>query len=158
MTQVVNQKKTEIHLCNECAEEKHVNNPMTSLPQVFGSFIVSLLGGDLEKKTKRKVDVRCSHCGLTWDDFQSTGLLGCDICYHTFQEELQGILRRIHGSHKHIGNRPKSYRHVLTKAEVQMAKTELEKAIEDENFERAVELRDMIRDAQVELDISKRKE
>jgi protein arginine kinase activator len=152
LTQVINNKKIELSLCKKCAEEKGMGNPLAALPQIFGNFILSLLGEDVLKPREEKSGLKCQQCGLAWDDFKKTGLLGCDICYQSFHEELKVVLRRIHGSNQHIGSRPKSYRFFMTEAELENAKLELEQAIENENFERAAELRDMIRDAQREME------
>lgn len=152
LTQVINDKKIEIKLCKKCAEEKGIDNPLAALPQIFGNFILGLLGEDIYKSTKESSKIKCHQCGSTWDDFQRTGLLGCDICYQTFQNELNVILRRIHGSNQHIGSRPKAHRYYMSEAELEKAKLELQAAIKNENFERAAELRDMIRDAQREID------
>lgn len=152
LTQVVNNKKIELSLCKKCAEEKGVGNPLAALPQIFGNFILSLLSEEILKPKEDKSGLKCQHCGLTWDNFEKTGLLGCDICYQSFYEELKVVLRRIHGSNQHIGSRPKSNRFFMSDVELESAKLELEQAIEDENFERAAELRDRIRDAQREMD------
>jgi len=82
---------------------------------------------------------------------KKTGLFGCDICYQVFSKDLNVILRRIHGSNQHIGNRPKSQRYVIDDFELKKIKLELQAAIENEDFELAAELRDMVRDTQSEL-------
>ncbi|MFQ5864215.1 MAG: UvrB/UvrC motif-containing protein [bacterium] len=152
LTQIINSKKLEMNLCKKCAEEKGIDNPLTALPQIFGSFLMSMLDEDIIKRRKVKSKIKCRGCGLVWDDFQKTGLFGCDICYDTFREDLKVILRRIHGSNQHIGSRPKTHRYVVQESDLKRIKLELQNAIENENFERAAELRDMIRDAQREID------
>lgn len=149
---VVNDKKISMNLCKECAEDKGLDNPMTTLPQMFGNFITELLGKDSLKRQSRDQNLQCSACGLTWDSFEETGLFGCDICYQVFSKDLNVILRRIHGSNQHIGNRPKSQRYKIDNAELQRIKMELETAIKNEDFELAAELRDMVRDAETHLD------
>ncbi|MFQ5676855.1 MAG: hypothetical protein ACE5G1_13240, partial [bacterium] len=69
-----------MNLCQECAEEKGVDNPLSTLPQIFGNFISELLGKDSLKRVASDADLECSGCGLTWDQFEKTGLFGCDIC------------------------------------------------------------------------------
>ncbi|MFQ5676367.1 MAG: UvrB/UvrC motif-containing protein, partial [bacterium] len=92
--------------------------------------------------------LECSGCGLTWDQFEKTGLVGCDSCYQVFSDDLNLILRRIHGSNQHIGSRPKSQRYRIDKSELKKIRLELQAAIENEDFELAAELRDMVRDAE----------
>ncbi|MFQ5649635.1 MAG: UvrB/UvrC motif-containing protein [bacterium] len=149
---VVNEKKIEINLCTGCAERKGIANPMASLPQIFENFIAELVGKEILQRSTHAEGLQCARCGSTWDDFQKTGLFGCDICYQTFEQDLNIVLRRIHGSNQHIGSRPKSQRHKISEAEMRRIKVELQEAIESENFELAAELRDLVRDAQRELD------
>jgi len=149
---VINDKKIEMNLCKSCAEKKGLNNPMTSLPQFFGNFIAELLGEEIFQRTQiTSSGKRCSGCGSTWDDFQATGMLGCDICYQVFREDLNGMLRRLHGSNQHIGSRPGSKRKTVDLDDVIVIKEDLKKAIENENFELAAKLRDMVRDAERQI-------
>lgn len=152
ISHVINSKKIEVNLCESCAEKKGVNSPMATLPQIFGNFITELLGNEILKRTGDEIDIKCEECGSTWESFQTTGLFGCDICYRTFEDDLDVILRRIHGSNQHIGSRPKSHRVNIDESELAKIKLELQSAIQRENFELAAELRDIVRDAQREID------
>lgn len=154
ITHTINEKKMEFSLCQACAEEKGMSNPLTSVPEVLNHFLFELLGNELLEHKPASESATCSGCGLNWDDFQKTGLLGCEICFQVFAEELNVILRRIHGSNQHIGRRPNSRRSKVDKAELQKIKLELEAAIENENFELAAELRDLIRDSQEVSDVA----
>lgn len=40
----------------------------------------------------------CTHCGFTWGEYRSRGLLGCPHCYASFGEALQGDLLWIHAA------------------------------------------------------------
>jgi len=111
-----------------------------------------LLGQDVPEQSDAAASVTCTGCGSTWEDFQNTGLLGCEICYQIFQRDLSRVLRRIHGSSQHIGSRPRSQRSNIDVAEVEVIRKELQAAIRNEDFELAAELRDMIRDAERQND------
>jgi len=145
---VINDKTIEINLCKECAEEKSLNNPLVTLPQIFGNFIAELVGEDCLSELNTDSDLKCGACGMTWEEFQESGLLGCDICYHTFEKEMEIILRRIHGSTQHIGCRPNSMRCVVDESELQQLNKRLRNAISRQQFEEAAKLRDMIRGAE----------
>ena len=97
------------------------------------------------------VDLRCNSCNTTWQGFQKNGLFGCQNCYSAFNERLKVLLRRIHGSNKHIGNRPSNYRIVIEESDLKKLKDELEIAIKKEKYEHAAELRDRIRDLEANL-------
>lgn len=153
-TQVINQKKTQLSICVKCAEEKGITNPLAGLPEVFSKIVANILGEqaleEIEERSERKGGRRCPGCNISLDAFEKTGLLGCDQCYETFAKELAILLRRIHGSSKHIGSRPRPRRVVSAERDLVKLRKELAEAIGKEKFERAAELRDLIRDAERE--------
>lgn len=153
MKQVVNGKKSEFFLCQACAQHKGMPDPLADLPEVFGKIVANILGEELakigggKKKSKRAQQKRCERCGISLADFERRGLLGCADCYHAFENEIKLLLRRIHGSNHHTGRRPQAYRRKPAKNVVTLRK-ELERAIGQQQFERAAELRDLIRAAE----------
>lgn len=149
LTQVINEEHTELHLCKQCAEEKGLGIPFGALPAAFGAMIIGLLGTQLAS-TRTVGSVKCEHCGITKDQFERTGLLGCGRCYETFREDLKFILRRIHGSNKHIGTRPPALRKVKGNADIEQLRRRLQEAIASEKFEEAARLRDLITDLEIE--------
>jgi len=154
-TQVINNKKTQLSVCAKCAEEKGITNPLAGLPEVFGKIVANIIGEQLfseadEVTVKKLSSRRCPKCKTSLDKFEKTGLLGCEECYQAFEKELAMLLRRIHGSNKHIGSRPRPRRIVSGDRDIVKLRAELEQAINKEKFERAAELRDLIRDAERE--------
>jgi len=147
LTEIIDEQMTELHLCEECAREKSME-----MEQQFG--LGDLLAGlsDLGKtnvEEKEAMKVKCSVCGLTYDDFRKIGRLGCSECYDSFRKHLAPLLKRIHGASKHYGKAP------LALAKPQKARSELEelrmklqKAIEKEEFEEAARLRDKIKESE----------
>jgi protein arginine kinase activator len=81
-------------------------------------------------------------------DFRELGRLGCPRCYDTFEEPLRELLRRLHGSSRHVGKR---YHPGVRGGEITPPGQEadlrerLRQAVEAENFELAAELRDRLR-------------
>jgi len=152
--QVINNKKTQLSVCMKCAEEKGITNPLAGLPEVFGKIVANILGEELmlgaSEINKKAGARRCPKCNTSFEKFEKTGLLGCDECYQAFEKELAVLLRRIHGSSKHIGSRPRPRRVVSNEKDVVKLRAELAQAISKEKFERAAELRDLIRDAERE--------
>ncbi len=116
---------------------------------IINAFEISLR---VFSKGSENSGAKCPGCGCLWEQFQENGLLGCDICYQFFEEDLKIVLRRIHGSNQHIGSRPKSCRYLVDESELANIRVDLKRAINSENFERAAELRDMLRDANRETD------
>lgn len=148
ITQIVNNEKTDLNLCKKCAEEKGFGNPLGSVPSLFGAVLIGLLSQEIPQRTRTVSSKKCQQCGTRKTDFEQTGLLGCGMCYETFKDDLKFILRRIHGSNKHIGHRPMSARQTGSLPDIKVLKRKLRSAIQDENFEEAAKLRDLIRDVE----------
>ena len=147
LTEIIDGKMTELHICEQCAKEKSVH-----MEQQFG--LADLLAGlsDLgksQKDTQEKV-LTCSQCGLTYEDFRKFGRLGCGGCYPAFEPQLSILLKKIHGSNKHLGKKPKRLvqkvmMDVKAPGDLQELKKQLLQAIEKVDFEKAADLRDKIR-------------
>lgn len=144
LTEIVDEQMLEMHLCEECAREKSAQ-----MEQQFG--LSDLLAGlaDFGKQVKdiEKVKLVCPQCGLSYEDFKKFGRLGCSECYPAFQEQLTGLLKRIHGSNRHLGKTPgklppKEEKKAESLRDLRQA---MQEAIEMENFEKAAEFRDKIR-------------
>lgn len=143
LTQVVNNEMTVLHLCESCAAEKGLE----SLPDPISplSDFIAQMGGTPERPAG--VDEQCPFCGLTYADFKEVGRLGCPECWTTFQEPLEKLVRRVHGSTHHIGKvylPPDPTASELEKR-LEGLRNRLERAVEAEDFERAAQLRDQIR-------------
>ncbi len=155
LTEIVDDQMTELHLCEDCAKEKSVQ-----MEQQFG--LADLLAGlsDFGKQVKdyEKAKLVCPNCGLNYDDFKKFGRLGCSECYPAFRDNLSALLKKIHGSNKHLGKSPvKGSVSAPAPSQKNAAvadkeppedvdlKEQLQQAIEEENFELAAQLRDKIR-------------
>jgi len=146
LTQVEHDTKVTLHLCEQCAQAKGIETGTAVLKSPLGTFL-SAMG----KGTTLPVPadtMACTTCGATLRDFRDTGRLGCAECYHAFGEHLRDLLRRLHGSSQHVGERylppgasgaPSARSHLLD------LRDQLRRAVESENFELAAELRDRIR-------------
>jgi protein arginine kinase activator len=96
----------------------------------------------------------CSRCGGSLQDFRESGRLGCPDCYRSFEVPLRDLLRRLHGSTQHMGERYADADkekagpvELAGPARPQAAelREQLRLAVETENFELAAELRDRLR-------------
>lgn len=156
-TQVINQKKQEMNVCKMCAEETGIANPLSGFPKIIGGLILGIMGELPDKAEAEHIDLRCKYCQLSWHEFQNKGLLGCGHCYDSFAEPLKKLLRKIHGSNKHIGNRPAGQRLVGTVDDLETLQHQLKRAIKSENYEHAAELRDRIRDIEANFETPNKK-
>ncbi|MDZ7263639.1 MAG: UvrB/UvrC motif-containing protein [candidate division KSB1 bacterium] len=150
-TQIINTKKKELHLCKTCAEEKGYTDPLAAFPKLIGGFILGILGEAPSVDKSDDLQLSCRKCQLSWQEFKKTGLLGCSECYDSFSNPLKDLLRKLHGSNKHIGNRPPTRRVVGSDDELERLQRELKHAIRSENYEYAAQLRDRIRDIEAQV-------
>jgi protein arginine kinase activator len=136
----------ELDVCQDCADKYDLDNPFAGLPDALSLLFLGLLTEIAAKREDGDESVACFACGTTLADFRQSGSFGCPGCYTAFGEISTKMLRRIHGSTKHIGSRPAGRRYRGRELELDELRTQLDKAIEQEDFEHAAELRDMIHD------------
>jgi len=143
--QLINNKVSEQHLCLDCA--KAVNVPVPSGSPVF-DLLLSVLGKPSAAPARRAA-LQCQRCGLDFEEFRRTGLLGCPHCYESFAERLEELLRRIHGgTARHAGKTPGETRVESGRRRAQEAsrlRRQLEEAVRAERYEEAARLRDLLR-------------
>jgi protein arginine kinase activator len=166
LTEIVDGKVMEMHLCEECAREQS-----QQMEQQFG--LADLLAGltDFGKQIPevQKDALQCSACGLTYEDFRKFGRFGCAQCYVAFKPQLKTLLKKIHGSNVHLGKKPVKIIDLETPVEaaafeeaaeaatalkpvepkvetVDSLRVKLQQAIAKEDFELAARLRDVIRE------------
>lgn len=147
---MINGEYAEYRLCPECAHELGYDHMFPDFTADFGGLLGSFLSAALPARSGA---THCKLCGSTMNDIKKTGKVGCSECYETFFGELMPTIRSIHGNTEHIGKHPViEYETVEeeksdTKSEsLDDLKAQLKQAIEDENFERAAELRDKIKE------------
>jgi len=144
LTEIVNDQVTKLNLCEDCAKEKGAE-----MEEHFG--LSELLAGLTDMGTavepETAIAIKCPNCGMTYQNFRKLGRLGCSVCYEAFKKELAPLLKRIHGSDRHVGKVPlKGGKTIKDTRTLQDLKMQLEKAIQTEEFEQAAKLRDKIRD------------
>lgn len=146
MTKIVNNTKTEMHLCEECAEKR--NDFQWFSPFSINDLFNSLMDmGKTSVPVDRKSSIRCNFCGMDYSQFKKTSRLGCSMCYKTFNDELMPIIRRIQKGTQHTGKVPKrAGAQFKIYREIENLKAQLRMAVEREAFEEAAELRDRIRE------------
>ncbi len=142
LTRIVEQKKTEVHLCQACAE-KHT---APAAEMNLSSILQTLIGQHVSAVTEELARLNCPTCGIKYMEFRADGRLGCPSDYEVFRAGLLPILQRIHRATRHVGKVPR--RRGLREAraaELLDLRQRLRRAVDGENYERAAELRDLIR-------------
>lgn len=149
---VINGEFIEYDLCSECAKKMGYTNIFGNMEDEFSSLLGSFFGNAIPARTQA---ARCEFCGSTYSDITKSGHVGCAKCYEVFGDLLMPSIRRIHGNTTHCGKNSELYKDnskkspELTKEEkIKQLKAELDKAVAEQNFEHAAELRDKIKETE----------
>lgn len=152
---VINGEFEEYALCSNCAKELGYTNVFDGFGGFQDSFN-SLLGSFFSNALPaRSQATRCEVCNTSYADITRTGMMGCGNCYTIFADQLMPTIRGIHGNITHCGKhsvfadreKTQPVKKVETKENViENLKAQLKVAIENQEFEKAAELRDKIRE------------
>lgn len=148
LTDVVNKKKRELHLCERCARERNLI-PDPPGPQIDLKALMGLLAGPFPLLGSAPAEPAvapvpdptagaCELCGMTVAEFKAAGRLGCAHDYESLRPALEPLLERIHRGLTHAGKLPRAVR-------VRAWKQQMGAAVAAENYEEAARLRDLIR-------------
>lgn len=134
------------------------SNGFGDLLSGFGS-----LGSLADSHSEPHTGLKCPDCGMDLSSLGGSSFLGCPECYDTFESILGPNLDRFQRGHRHTGKRPnrlgtaphapsvneaaeanKEKKEPLS--EVDKLRAELNEAVKAENYEKAAELRDKIKE------------
>lgn len=132
----INGVTTERHLCADC--NKKYGYQMMKLSNIGDLF--SNFTGLFEPKRDAVI---CPKCGTTSEDFLETGYVGCPNCYREFSDIILPAIQKMQNDVRHVGKIPGASGKEDT--ELLRLKQDLNKAIEREDFEKALILRDKIK-------------
>jgi protein arginine kinase activator len=142
ITEIEGGKKVEKHLCAQCASAEGVT-VKTQMPiaQLLEEFVLQ------SAANKELSDLRCDICGLTFAEFRHNGLMGCPNDYEAFSKYLIPLVERAHaGGSFHAGKVPRGVEENQRVAgELLRLRGQLKEAVAHEEYERAVQLRDRIK-------------
>lgn len=147
ITKIINDVVSEVNLCADCAG-KHTEIKFSITPSYMP---LDLLSGILPQlgtaeAAPAEENLVCSNCSIKFSDFLSSGILGCSNCYSSFENRLDPIIRRIHGAGQHIGKiHERRGAKLKTRREITKQREELDKAVRNEDYEKAAFLRDRIK-------------
>ena len=153
LTQIINGQKKELHLCEQCARargEVGIMGEPFSIPALLSSIITD--GGHTFPGASQAPGLKCDRCGLSYSEFARTGMLGCRHCYQAFENQLESVLRRLHGTTVHRGKVPnRSSEDVRVKREISRLQDELTQVVMREEYEKAAQIRDRIKELEKRL-------
>jgi protein arginine kinase activator len=155
-TRIINGEKKELNICESCAKE--ADGLQMAGDMGFGSsfsFLNILSGimdymGPSQNISKAQV-ITCKNCGTTYNEFKKYGLLGCSECYKSFSPAITPVIKRVQGNLEHVGKIPKKLgKDIMEKRRLLKLKEDLQKAIANEEYEKAAQIRDDIKSLQNE--------
>lgn len=154
LVKIVNGEKHETWLCEECA--KNISNMpfFEDLGKDGKAPFQGLLTDILTNIENTVKDVPkklvCEQCGLTYDEFEKSGILGCSNCYNVFSNNIKNKLEKSQGKTKHVGKIPKiNGENLYRKQKLNALKSKLQEYIISEEYENAAIIRDKIKELEI---------
>jgi protein arginine kinase activator len=143
LTNIENNQKKEMHLCQGCAEQQQLlKQQELNLPAILQTLIGQHVGAWTDELSR----LTCPACGVKYMEFRREGRLGCPHDYDVFRAGLEPLLHRIHRAERHTGKRPRCLEGRRERAaEIIELRRCLRTAIDQEAYEEAARLRDLLR-------------
>ena len=157
ITELTGGKPEELHLCEDHAREYLTsagNEPAGSgsmatvlAQQMAQQMAVGQTAAELAELDQQS----CPVCGITFYEFRSQGRLGCPHDYACFRPQLEPLMLNIHGETEHGGKAPKRCPNGgAQRTQLIRLRREMKEAVDEEEYERASELRDRIQRIEAE--------
>lgn len=142
LTDIVNNQKKELHLCQACAEAQQlIKQQDLNLPAILQNLIGQHLGPQMDELAR----LRCPVCGIRYMEFRAQGRLGCPHDYVVFRSGLDPLMYRIHRATRHQGKSPRQGASPDRITEIAQLRRQLQSAVDAEAYEEAARLRDLLR-------------
>ncbi len=156
LTDIHNNVKKEVHICEQCASEKGFNlQGAANLPQLLG-LAAKKMTPHIHQAVQMKArpvekDLVCLRCGTTWSQFGERGRLGCPHDYEAFAEKLKpliggqiasgGELERFHTGKRPGERRAAEADRAPAPEHMRTLEQKLRQAVAEENYEAAAKLK-----------------
>ena len=148
-TEIQNNEVLTSHLCEACAEARGLTPGAAPVDFPLTDFLAKMNeSSETTEGGSRGTSSECAYCGTDLAEFKRVGRLGCSHCYPTFERHLQTLLRRLHGGTQHVGKvyLPPDPSSAELERRLIGLRRRLARAVDAEDFERAAQLRDEIKD------------
>ncbi len=149
LTDIHNNVKKEVHICESCAAEKGFNlQGASNLPQLLGLAAKKIVPTPQQaaqiKAKQAEDDIVCPQCGMSWSQFSERGRLGCPHDYESLGVKLRMLIANQIAPHAqnresfHVGKKPgaKPELDELGK-NIRALEKRLRQAVAEENYEAA---------------------
>ncbi len=141
--QVSRGSSIELHLCETCAQERGFSTIENKIDVSLGGLFSDILDGTIDAAGQVAA---CTVCGYTLSDIKKHRKAGCADCYRQFGAEIISLLRRDGLELSYTGELPAKLESFQTPpVDPENLRKELQRAIEQENYEMAAYYRDRLR-------------
>lgn len=143
LTDIEGGQKIERSLCEDCASNEGITvKANVPISQLLEDFVFQ------SSRTEEFDKLTCDVCGISFEEFRQSGLLGCPNDYDAFERVLLPLVERAQeGASHHLGKTPRHAGNDQKKQTVALRlRAELKDAIAREDYERAAALRDQIKE------------
>lgn len=138
--QVSTSGQKEVHLCLQCAAQRGLTTSNGKIEMSLAGLFDSIV------KLRKNQQRQCPVCGTNEGDVEKTQRLGCPECYNIFAPKLKSILEKQGMTGHYTGSLPErlaSFKSILV--DRMQLKDKLEKAVAQEEYERAALYRDRLK-------------
>lgn len=144
LTETVDGRHRELHLCARCARAAGVILPKAPPALGLDAVVANLIKAHVGELVGELAELACPECGLRFMEYRASGLLGCPADYQVFARGLLPLLGQTHTATRHVGKAPHRPTAGADRGRLALRR-EFRTAIALEDYERAASLRDQLR-------------
>ena len=150
--QIIDGKAKELYICRACAKKHHLYSGSRemhlSLKAIFDGLVPQL--DNSEEASDSVHPLACPECGMPLSRVKEKKILGCPRCFFYFRDTVLKLMQETSGEVFYAGNLPlKTETFSGTAVSLQHLEEELQKAVENEEYELAAYIRDKIKEREV---------
>lgn len=158
LTQIINGKKTEMIICEQCGEKLGITSMDFEMPidisNFLGDFMLENDDSEFMPFNTLGKALKCNRCNITYKEFLDNGKFGCEECYKTFEDKIDILVKKIQGTDKYLGRKARNSKENQvqdkkaenkTDNQIQNLQIKLKQAIKEERYEDAAKIRDEIK-------------
>lgn len=137
------QLDVELHLCHDCAKTRNVTLPGKDKEVSLSSLLSAEIQNALNYSPGTKV---CTTCGQSALTLSQTKRAGCSHCYTSLKNEIISLLKNENLYPSYVGSISKQHEELDSNLHKRLRlQTNLEKALESEDYEQAAFIRDKLK-------------
>jgi protein arginine kinase activator len=146
LTEISDGVRTEMHLCEQCAQEQGVGAKSYIPLNELLSNLLSVGPKEEGPAGFGDSDLVCPRCDYTLEKFREKAVLGCPYDYEVFEKALLPLIKKAHdGATAHCGKIPARIPNdSKQQMEIARLRQQLDEAVRNEDYELAAKLRDKL--------------